>query len=327
MQKPIKKTAAVLISSLFVVFSFTACSKENETMPQTQSSTENTSANDSSDISNQPSDLIDNVQAGANINPHAVTGEYTGTDKTFTGFEPLPEVSFSVSDEVTRSNNKIGYSYGVAKDGVPHQNSVTAQEKFKEYGAIALDTVCESNNIYLTFDCGYENGYTSKILDTLKEKEVTAAFFVTLDYIKSNPEIVKRMILEGHIVGNHSSTHPSFPSLSRAKMAKEIEGVDNYLRVNFGYTSPYFRFPAGEYSDNALELVQSIGYQSVFWSVAYADWDTSVVKGCDYATTTVCSRLHKGAIILLHAVSADNTAAMGTIIDKARESGYIFCSL
>lgn len=264
---------------------------------------------------------------GNEINTHAITGEYTGTDKTYTGFEPLPEVHFEIDENVTLNNNCIGYSYGVSKNGVPHENSVNAQKKFAEFGAIALDTVCQTNNLYLTFDCGYENGYTSVILDALKEKQVPAAFFVTLDYIEGNPDLVARMIKEGHIVGNHSDSHPSFPSISRKDMAKEIENVDNYLRVHFGYSSPYFRFPKGEYSDNALELVKSIGYQSVFWSVAYADWDTSVIKGKDYATKTVCDRLHKGAIILLHSVSKDNAEAMGEIIDKARESGYEFHSL
>lgn len=261
------------------------------------------------------------------IQQKAIKGEFTGTDKTFTGLEPLGEVRFEPDESITLDNKCIGYSYGVSKNGVPHENSVNAQKKFNDLGAVALDESCTGNNLYLTFDCGYENGYTAVILDALKEKQVPAAFFVTLDYIKRNPELVARMINEGHIVGNHSATHPSFPSISRKKMAQEIQSVDNYLRTNFGYSAPFFRFPKGEYSDNALELVKSIGYQSVFWSVAYADWDTSVVRGKDYAVKTVCERLHKGAIILLHSVSKDNAEAMGEIIDRARQSGYEFMSL
>lgn len=154
-----------------------------------------------------------------------------------------------------------------------------------------------------------------------------AAFFCTLSNIKAEPELTARMIKEGHIVGNHSDSHPDFSKISRTQMAKEIENCDNYLRENFGYTSPYFRFPMGSYSDCALDLVSSLGYKSVFWSVAYADWDVSDVKGKQYAFETVTSRLHPGAIILLHSVSPDNAEALGDIIDWARKQGYEFRSL
>lgn len=181
--------------------------------------------------------------------------------------------------------------------------------------------------IYLTFDCGYENGYTSKILDTLKEKDVPAAFFCTLPQVKDYPELIARMISEGHIVGNHSVKHPSFPTLTRIRMAEELQGMDNYLRTNFGYSEPFFRFPMGEYSDCALDLIGSLGYRSVFWSVAYADWDLDKQKGADYAFNTVTARLHPGAVILLHSVSPDNAEALGRIIDWARGEGYTFKSL
>ena len=178
--------------------------------------------------------------------------------------------------------------------------------------------------LYLTFDCGYENGYTFDVLDVLKEKNVSAAFFCTLDHIKAEPELISRMIKEGHIVGNHSDNHPNFSKISRTEMAEEIQSVENHLREKFGYSSPYFRFPEGAYSDSALDLVQSLGYKSVFWSLAYADWDTSAQKGKDYAFDTVTARLHPGAIILLHSVSADNAAALGDIIDYALSQGYVF---
>ena len=108
---------------------------------------------------------------------------------------------------------------------------------------------------------------------------------------------------------------------------KEIKAFDDYIRTNFGYSSPYFRFPKGEYSDCALDLVGSLGYTSVFWSLAYADWDTSAQKGAQYAVDTVISRIHPGAVILLHAVSSDNAQGLGEIIDTARSMGYEFRSL
>lgn len=264
------------------------------------------------------------------------SGAAATTDKksnaTYTGFEPLPEISLTVSDPSNSKGlptAKIEHSYGVAKDGKPHEISVNSEKFFesKNYKAVTYDTVSKDKRLYLTFDCGYENGYTAKILDVLKEKNVKAAFFCTLDDIKSEPELIARMIKEGHIVGNHSSTHPSFPSLTRSEMAKEIETCDNYLRKNFGYTSKYFRFPKGDYSECALDLVQSVGFRSVFWSLSYADWDTSAQKGGDYAFDKVTSRLHSGAVILLHAVSSDNAEAMGRIIDYARSEGYEFYTL
>lgn len=252
--------------------------------------------------------------------------------ETYTGLPALALQDFAVEDpENTRglSTEKVGYSYGVAKDGAPHETSVQNQSYFSEngYQAFCLDTVSEEKTLYLTFDCGYENGYTEKILDTLKEKNVPAAFFCTLPQVEDNPQLIARMITEGHIVGNHSVKHPSFPTLTRIEMAQEIQGMDDYLRTNFGYSEPFFRFPMGEYSDCALDLVGSIGYRSVFWSVAYEDWDLDNQRGTQYAFDTVTSRLHPGAVILLHSVSPDNANALGQIVDWAREQGYVFKSL
>ena len=252
--------------------------------------------------------------------------------ETYTGLPALALQDFAVEDpENTRglSTEKVGYSYGVAKDGAPHETSVQNHSYFSEngYQAFCLDTVSEEKTLYLTFDCGYENGYTEMILDTLKEKNVPAAFFCTLPQVEDNPQLIARMITEGHIVGNHSVKHPSFPTLTRIEMAQEIQGMDDYLRTNFGYSEPFFRFPMGEYSDCALDLVGSIGYRSVFWSVAYEDWDLDNQRGTQYAFDTVTARLHPGAVILLHSVSPDNANALGQIIDWAREQGYVFKSL
>jgi len=251
---------------------------------------------------------------------------------TYTGYAPLPERTLKVTDpDNTRglSVNKNGYDFGLAPNAQRPQVSVNHQKYFdsKGFNALSIDIKHNGKILYLTFDCGYENGYTEKILDTLKAKKVPSAFFCTLSFIKDQPAIAARMIKEGHILGNHSATHGSFPDMSRTEMALEIQQCDNYLRRYFGYSEPYFRFPAGEYSDCALDLVSGIGYQSVFWSVAYADWDPANQKGRQFAFDTVTSRLHPGAVILLHAVSKDNAAALGDIIDWARQEGYEFRSL
>lgn len=239
------------------------------------------------------------------------------------------ETSVSPEPMAEGANATKSHSYGVAKNGVANEISVNAQKYFDEnnFNAFCLDTKTENKVLYLTFDCGYENGYTSKILDILKEKKVNAAFFCTLPQVKENPDLIKRMINEGHIVGNHSVTHPSFAEISSEQMKEEIVGMEKYLKENFNYSEPYFRFPKGEYTDNALNVVNSLGYTSVFWSLAYADWDLNNQKGEQYAYEKVVSRLHPGAVILLHSVSPDNANALGSIIDEAKRQGYEFCSL
>jgi len=261
-----------------------------------------------------------------------VKGANTGTEDTYTGFKPLAKRSFNVTDpDNTRglSTKKVCHSFGVASDGKANDISVNFQKYFdeKKFDAVTLDNVTDDKVMYLTFDCGYENGYTMKILDTLKEKNVPAAFFCTLHEMKENPDIIARAITDGHIVGNHTDTHPSMDELSRTRMAGELQAFDDYLREHFGYSAEYFRFPKGEYSDCALDLVSSLGYTSVFWSLAYSDWDLDNQKGAQYAADTVSARFHPGAVILLHSVSPDNAAALGEIIDRARSQGYEFRSL
>lgn len=229
------------------------------------------------------------------------------------------------------SEARIGHSFGVASGGQPHSISVNNQTYFDSdpaFNALALDTKSGGKVIYLTFDCGYEyNNNTAKVLDILREKNVPAAFFCTMQFLSANTATTWRMINEGHIVGNHSNTHPSFPTLTRDQMAMELYAVDKYMQDYFGYSTKYFRFPEGAYSVSALELCASLGYRSAFWSVAYADWDVNNQMGYDAAFNTVVSRLHPGAVVLLHAVSNDNVAILADFIDYARSQGYTFVSL
>ena len=303
--------------------SFSTEAKTSEATEKQESTSESESQSQTESVpAPEPMDKIKNTNK-------VIYGKNTGTDKTYTGLEPLPTVNLPVidPDNLKRlSTAPHNHSFGASKDGIPHEISVSNQAFYEKYGAKCLDTSGEKV-IYLTFDCGYENGCTEKILDTLKEKKVPAAFFVTLPNVKDNPQIIARMINEGHIVGNHSDTHPNFSKINRTQMVKEIENLDNYLREHFGYSASYFRFPEGACSENALELVQSIGYTSVFWSSAYADWDINNPKGKQYAFETVTARLHPGCILLLHAVSQDNADALGDIIDYAKEQGYEFRSL
>ena len=273
--------------------------------------------------------------------PQTESSEITHSQQTPSVETPMPQpitysynLKFTVNDpENTRglSTERRGFSFGVASGGVPHNQSIVNQSTFdsmQDVKALALDNKTSEKVMYLTFDNGYEyENLTANILDTLKNKNVKAAFFITMSYAKNNPDLVRRMIDEGNIVGNHSTTHPSFPKLTRTQMAEEIAKLDDYLLENFSYSSPYFRFPSGEHSECALELVTSIGFKSIFWSVAYTDWDTSKQNGEEYAHSTVTSRFHTGAVILLHAVSRDNAQALSRIIDTAHSEGYQFKTL
>lgn len=218
-----------------------------------------------------------------------------------------------------------GWGQGVRTDDKNRpQGALDAQQAYGQYNAwfIAED----SPTIYLTIDEGYENGYTSQILDVLKAKKCPAVFFVTMDYVKQNPDLIRRMIDEGHVVGNHSVTHPAkgLPSQSIDTQAEELMALHRYVRETFHYDMYLFRYPAGIYSEQSLALVQQLGYRSVFWSFAYRDWITDDQPEPTSALQKVTEKLHPGAIYLLHAVSATNTKIMGDFIDTARQQGYVF---
>ncbi len=301
-------------------------SEESESNKESEGSAQSPSSSSPSESETTPVPVpMDKIQ----FTGKAEYGKRTGTTATYTGLEPLPQKTLPIIDHDNLrglSTTAHNHSYGVSKGGVPHEISINNQKLYEQYGGMCLDTSGEKV-IYLTFDCGYENGCTGQILDTLKEKNIPAAFFVTLPNVKSNPDLIARMINEGHTVGNHSDTHPNFSTISRTRMVQEIQKLDNYLRTKFGYSSPFFRFPEGACSINALELVQSVGFKSVFWSSAYADWDINNPKGKQYAYDTVTSRLHPGCVLLLHAVSYDNAEALGDIIDYALSQGYTFKAL
>ena len=183
--------------------------------------------------------------------------------------------------------------------------------------------------LYLTFDEGYENGYTEKILDVLKKHKVSAAFFVVEPYIKSNPEIIKRMEAEGHLVCNHSAHHPSMASvLDKEKFKLELQQVEEaYKEVTGKDMLKYFRPPMGKYSDLSLKYTSELGYKTIFWSFAYRDWIPEEQPTHDYAMEKIISKTHNGAIILLHAVSKTNAEILDQLISKWKEEGYVIKSL
>lgn len=205
----------------------------------------------------------------------------------------------------------------------------TAQqiEEMETYRCIYMGSEKEKR-LYLTFDEGYENGYTPSILDTLKKTGTPAAFFITGAYLEREPELVERMVEEGHTVGNHSLNHPSLPSVTDDQEAMhEIKELENRFTSLTGRPMTYFRPPRGEYSPRTLALANNLGYTNVFWSLAYLDWDTEKQRGEEYAYHEIMKNLHPGCVILLHAVSKDNAAVLERIITDARSEGYEFYSL
>ena len=203
--------------------------------------------------------------------------------------------------------------------------SLSYQEKFKDYTADFIIPTTEKK-IYLTFDEGYEYGCTPSILSTLKEKGVKATFFVTKPYAESSPDLVRQMIADGHILGNHSVTHPSagLPSQSLEEQKQEVMGNHEYIKENFDYDMWLFRFPAGKFSEQSLAVLNNCGYRAAFWSFAYLDYDVNNQPDEAESLQKMIDRLHPGAIYLLHAESWTNTNVLASFIDKTREAGYEF---
>lgn len=223
------------------------------------------------------------------------------------------------------SSEKIPFGFGSSVD---ENNRPDGCNYYKtKYGQFAADFIQpQSDYVFLTMDEGYEYGYTGQILDTLKQKNVKAVFFVTLPYVKDNPDLVQRMIDEGHVIGNHSSTHPS-GGLQQYPADKQIDDIDQltqYMKEHFNYDMYLFRFPEGSFSEQSLAIVQALGYRSVFWSFAYKDWVVDEQPPVAESLQNALDKAHGGAIYLLHAESKTNADMLGDFIDGIRAKGYTF---
>ncbi len=220
------------------------------------------------------------------------------------------------------SSDSVTWGPGNIKDHKRPTDPENLQNKYGELNAQWL--LPEGKSICLTFDEGYENGYTAQILDTLAEKNIKAIFFCTYDYVKDNPTLVRRMINEGHIVGNHSYNHYNMTQIDLETASDEITMMHDYVAQMFQYEMKYFRFPEGAFSEQTIALAADLGYRSVFWSFAYADWDRDNQPDEAEAYNRITSSVHDGEIMLLHAVSKSNADILGRVIDDIEKEGYTF---
>lgn len=239
---------------------------------------------------------------------------------------------YSRAELMAMENQNQAFGPGYNQPGERPLDPVRLQSKYSQYGTHFIGP--DEKNMFLTFDCGYEYEYrdengrtvrvTAEILDILKAKNVKGIFFVTMHYCEANPDLVRRMIDEGHIVGNHTNKHPVMPTLTIDRMVYEVMSLHEYVQEHFGYTMHYFRPPEGRFSTRTLAVLQSLGYETVHWSFGYRDWDPAQQPDPAEALERIVSSAHNGAIYLLHAVSTTNAAVLGTAIDTLKEQGYSF---
>lgn len=219
------------------------------------------------------------------------------------------------------------WGLGFGADGTQPTGNVSADE-LKQYEAYYVGDAAEKV-LYLTFDCGYENGNTEAILDALKKHEVTGTFFVVGHFLETAPEIVKRMVEEGHIVGNHTYHHPDMSAISdMASFQKEMEDVEAlYQEITGKEMTPFYRPPQGKYSIQNLEMAKELGYYTFFWSLAYVDWNVDAQPTKEEAFSKLLTRVHPGAIVLLHSTSSTNAQILDELLTKWEEMGYTFAPL
>lgn len=228
--------------------------------------------------------------------------------------------------EYAKEENTL-YSWWFKRNSVHEKSGCQEDFDVGKWGAY-YTVPTEEKRIYFTFDCGYDNGLTADMLDVLKREQVPAAFFVTQTYIRDNISLVKRMKEEGHLVCNHTVHHPTMPSCSIEKQKQEIVDCENYMKEATGYEMDlFFRPPKGEYSKRTLWLAQDLGYVTVFWSMAYLDYDVNKQPSSQHVVKHFEKYHHPGAIPLLHNVSKANHDALSEVIHNLKAEGYTFGSL
>lgn len=230
------------------------------------------------------------------------------------------------SVDASLSNKKIGW--GIKREPNHTQPDLGSKNKeiIDKYKGIAMGNP-NDKYVYLTFDEGYEAGYTPRILQVLKDNNVKACFFLTAHFVNTQENLVKQMIQEGHTIGNHTVNHKSMPDLTDEKVKSEVMDLHTVVYQKFGYEMKYIRPPKGEFSERTISITNSLGYTSVMWSLAYDDWDENKQDREEYAKKKILDNIHPGAVILLHGNSKDNTNVLDYVIKEIKNMGYEFKTL
>lgn len=238
---------------------------------------------------------------------------------------PISKNAVGVISNAVMYQSEWGLGYG--EEGTQPRGNTSGEELIK-YNAYYVGDKQEPV-IYLTFDAGYENGYTEQLLEVLKKHEVPATFFLVGHYLEENEDLVKRMVDEGHMVGNHTATHPAMSSITDIESFRnELESVEEkYTEITGKELPKFYRPPQGKYSESNLKHAMELGYTTVFWSLAYVDWYDAQQPTHDYAYSKLIPRIHNGAIILLHSNSKTNSEILDQLLTKYKEMGYRFESL
>lgn len=230
-------------------------------------------------------------------------------------------------DSVATAADVTNWGLSFQKEGeTPVGNASKGQ--LAQYGAYFVGDE-QKPVIYLTFDAGYENGYTPQILDTLHKHGVQAAFFIVGNYLETAPDLVKRMVDEGHLVGNHTYHHPDMSAINTPEsFAAELAAVETLYKEVTGKTMPkLYRPPQGKYSTENLRMAKELGYTTLFWSLAYVDWYVNDQPTPEQAYAKLLPRIHNGAVVLLHSTSATNAAILDDLLTKWKNAGYTFGSV
>ena len=236
-------------------------------------------------------------------------------------------VALVISQFAFKSAPTGAWGLSFQQEGYPPSGPASVQQLKQADAAYLGDTSAKAS--YLTFDAGYENGCTEKILDVLKKHQVPAAFFLVGNYIEKNADLVRRMVDEGHIVGNHTMHHPDMSKLSdKAAFSKELTDLENLFQETTGKELPkYYRPPQGLYSQETLQMAKDMGYQTVFWSLAYADWNNDSQPSKEFAFSKLIPRTHNGAVVLLHSTSQTNAEILDELLTTWKTMGYSFQSI
>ncbi|MET3683130.1 peptidoglycan-N-acetylmuramic acid deacetylase [Alkalibacillus flavidus] len=224
------------------------------------------------------------------------------------------------------SNESYGYGYKKQYNEQPPDLGFYAP-LIEQYNGIYIGD--QSNkNVYLTFDSGYEQGYMTQMLDVLEDKQVPATFFLSGHYIDDQPKLVKRMVDDGHIIGNHSDDHLDYTKASDDEIKRDLKRLDDKIKQTTDQdVVEFFRPAKGIFSERTLKLTDELGYTNVFWSVALVDWEESQQTSWQQAVDDLIEQMHPGAVVLMHTVTEDNAEALSHLIDELRDQGYEFKSL